>query len=399
MKILFVCGSFAAGRDGVGDYTRRLACELIALGHSCAVIAINDAGPRVIVTTGRGGAEEGIPALRLFNDTPWESRELTAQNYIRDFAPDIISLQFVPYSFHPRGLIYRWIDRLARLFHGWTVHIMFHELWVMWWMRCGLRDRVVGVAQKMFVLSFLRRLRPRLGHTTIAVYQAALKDHGVTVDLLPLLGGIRRNKAPEGTANVAELPLASSDEASARSETWTFGFFGNISKGWDPEALLAALTNLRVATRKEVNVLSIGNCGVFGEQFFDRMRTENLPGFTFLRLGPQSEERVSEYLRRLDFGLTTYSEMFLGKSSAVAAMREHGLPVVVSEFRDTSYHKVGGGCDPMIIRADEDFVQRVITFDRRSTHGGSQDVTGRLAETFQRLTAPLNDSGGILNVG
>ena len=42
MKILFICGTFENGKDGVGDYTKRLAKEIIDYGHSVHIIAIHD---------------------------------------------------------------------------------------------------------------------------------------------------------------------------------------------------------------------------------------------------------------------------------------------------------------------------------------------------------------------
>jgi hypothetical protein len=42
MKIFLLCGSLEHGKDGVGDYTRRLAGELIRQGHNTAIISLND---------------------------------------------------------------------------------------------------------------------------------------------------------------------------------------------------------------------------------------------------------------------------------------------------------------------------------------------------------------------
>ena len=42
MKIAFICGSIEPGRDGVGDYTRRLAIELIKNSYEVAVIALHE---------------------------------------------------------------------------------------------------------------------------------------------------------------------------------------------------------------------------------------------------------------------------------------------------------------------------------------------------------------------
>jgi hypothetical protein len=48
MRIVFLCFSLEPGRDGVGDYTRALAGELIRPGHEvCAVAMLKNraAGP------------------------------------------------------------------------------------------------------------------------------------------------------------------------------------------------------------------------------------------------------------------------------------------------------------------------------------------------------------------
>ena len=42
MKLVFICGSLEPGKDGVGDYVYILARELIDLGHTCLLIALND---------------------------------------------------------------------------------------------------------------------------------------------------------------------------------------------------------------------------------------------------------------------------------------------------------------------------------------------------------------------
>ena len=42
MKIVFLCGSLEPGRDGVGDYTRMLAAEIIRKGHNAAIVALAD---------------------------------------------------------------------------------------------------------------------------------------------------------------------------------------------------------------------------------------------------------------------------------------------------------------------------------------------------------------------
>jgi hypothetical protein len=43
MKVLFICGSAQPQRCGVGDYSRRLAGELIRQGHKASIVSLMDA--------------------------------------------------------------------------------------------------------------------------------------------------------------------------------------------------------------------------------------------------------------------------------------------------------------------------------------------------------------------
>src|SRR5690554_2861963 len=104
MKLLFICGSLEPGRDGVGDYTMRLAVALIKKGNSVYVVALNDPHVNNIVygVQYKDGVEGSVLRIPLkFGD---RVRYLKVFQLISDFRPDLISLQFVLYSFHRKGL-------------------------------------------------------------------------------------------------------------------------------------------------------------------------------------------------------------------------------------------------------------------------------------------------------
>src|ERR1019366_978591 len=106
MKIAFLCSCLEPGRDGVGDYARRLAGELIRQGHSCVAVALND--PHIHKTMFEQQEIEGnsISTLRLSGVAPWSKRTVEARNWLDGFNPDWISLQYVPFGFHPKGLCF-----------------------------------------------------------------------------------------------------------------------------------------------------------------------------------------------------------------------------------------------------------------------------------------------------
>ena len=49
---------------------------------------------------------------------------------------------------------------------------------------------------------------------------------------------------------------------------------------------------------------------------------------------------ISKKLQECDIGISTTSYDILGKSGAVAAILEHGLPVIVHDDEDTPYEKL-----------------------------------------------------------
>jgi hypothetical protein len=65
MKIIFICGSLEPGQDGVGDYVRRLAAELILKQNEVSIIALYDKNVKRL--RGEMQYDNGIqiPILRL----------------------------------------------------------------------------------------------------------------------------------------------------------------------------------------------------------------------------------------------------------------------------------------------------------------------------------------------
>ena len=105
VRILFICSSLELGNDGVGDYTRKLACALIGRGHSAAIIAINDRRLNGDIWQGKQNDENTeVQVLRLSHSQPWGFRLNKAKEFIKALNVDWISLQYVPFGFHLKGL-------------------------------------------------------------------------------------------------------------------------------------------------------------------------------------------------------------------------------------------------------------------------------------------------------
>ena len=148
LRIVFICGCIEPGRDGVGDYTRRLSAELILTGHFTAIIAINDVHTTEIIDDHQVQGGIRIPTLRLPSLSTYKSRFGKAKMWLNSFDPNWISLQFVPFSFHAKGLPFALARDLSLLGEGRKWHIMFHELWVGMDKESPLKMRAWGYVSK-----------------------------------------------------------------------------------------------------------------------------------------------------------------------------------------------------------------------------------------------------------
>ena len=115
MRIIFICSSLEPGRDGVGDYTRRLAVSLIKAGHRAMAIALNDKYvERESAATQRADGYE-LNVLRF--PAVWSStkRFNRAKEGVVTFNPEWLSLQFVLYAYNPKGIPFALGKKLKEL--------------------------------------------------------------------------------------------------------------------------------------------------------------------------------------------------------------------------------------------------------------------------------------------
>lgn len=336
MRILFLCSGLEPGRDGVGDYTRRLAAECGRQGHECLVIALNDQA---------SGEEPGV--LRCSRSLPWKERTEQVRQRVADFAPDWISLQFVPYGFHRKGLPWRLARHLERVIAGHRLQIMFHELWIGTATDAPLKARLVGTLQRRCILHLVQTLRPNVVHTSNPTYIGLLAQAGVAAAPLPLFGNIPVVEGMPGfPRELAEAGIA----ASARKDWWLGLFFGTLHPQWEPQPFLGILLNAARKANRRVGLLAVGRLGAAGEGTWERMTREYGDAIVFVKFGEQSGERISALLQIADFGIAASPWNLIGKSGSAAAMLDHGLPVIVT--RKAELPGFEDAVDPLLHRCD-----------------------------------------------
>ena len=226
MTILFLTGGLEPGKDGVGDYTRRLAFECARNRHDCLLIALNDGNIEIPTETTEVEDHIQLRTLRLPQKLSWPARIKLASVFRAPYSIDWISLQFVCYSFHPKGFGFNLGKLLQPVVNGCPVHLMFHELWVgVGDERLSLKQRLVAGIQRQGIRKLIREIQPRCVTTSNSFYGTLLKNINVTAMILlssatfPLRTFRPKTRPTPKTFSHLKLPL-----------NWThqldiFGFF------------------------------------------------------------------------------------------------------------------------------------------------------------------------------
>lgn len=318
MRIIFLCGSLEPGRDGVGDYTRRLAATLIKQGCQVVLISLRDNSVHQFTTTSQNCGYEFVPVFRLPATMNSTTRFTKIKECVSLFNPDWISLQYVPFAFHPKGLPFGLARSLNTLGKGIRWHIMVHELWVGMDQEASLKFIYWGWLQKQLIKSLLTKLKPAVTHTQSNLYIKMLEKIGIKADHLPLFGNIpvvfnaSENNFKYGVSNGAH-------------KTVSFVVFGNIHHSAPIELFANEARLYKINSGVNVVLKTIGRCGTEQTHW---EKTWREAGLTIEILGEQPEDIISQVLSMASFGISTTPASLIEKSGTVAAMREHGLAVL-----------------------------------------------------------------------
>jgi len=345
IKILFICGSLDPGNDGVGDYTRRLAGEVIRKGHDAVIISLHERNlDKLHSSTDYENHEaEGIldllklleaanwiseqnvrscyqedvstliPVLRLGSGIAWRRRGEIIEDVYKAFHPDYISLQFVSYAYQNKGMPIQFIKLLIHLNDRITIkwHIMFHELWLGIASDHNFLSRLIGFFQRLVIRVLLTRLNPAIVHTSVKRYQAFLAEIGTDAFLLPIFSNIPVSEKRSPRWN------------SRNKKYLNIGIFGSINSLWNPSLLLKALEEYKINT----NWFLIGRNGSKAELLIDQLKLAY--GVNSIhRTGKCTASDIDRWLNHLDLGLATCEAELCQRSGVVAAYAERGIPVL-----------------------------------------------------------------------
>lgn len=318
LKILFVCGTFELAKSGVADYIHCLARELTRLGFQCACIALQDPYVAALQNdVSLSWQPYEVPVRRLSSHIPWNVRAELLKAELQALNPDWISFHYVPYAYQAKGLPLGLLRCLAPVRRAAKWQVMAHELWVD--PHAGLRNRLLSTLQQLIARLIFAIVRPRVVHVTNHWYQSMLTSCGIRSRILPLFSAIPFSPGVSAVDHPATQ--------------WTFVLFGAINRDWSPEPLFQQIESARVHHGIEAcRFVSVGNSGEYGTRLWRSLTSPAYPAFTFSRLGEMPADLVSEELQHANFGISVMPSHLVDKSSSVAAMVAHGLPVIVSRL-------------------------------------------------------------------
>jgi hypothetical protein len=377
MRLLFLCTSLEPGRDGVGDFARRLAHECVAQGHACALLALND--PLVDAPV-ESVEENRIPVLRLPSLAGGRERAIA---FREKFAPDWISLQLVAYGLHPKGLLFAARPHLRAIAAGGArLHLMLHELWLGNDEAPSWRHRVMGFLQRTSLRQLITALHPALVTTTNPVYAAQFRTLGLEAGILPLCGNI---------PIMPDAPLPAPVAAFRQSgRTWLGLFFGGLYREWKPEPFFGQLARAARTAGRSVALVQAGNAGGEGGKIWAELERDYSSAFQFITLGPQPAPTISALMLAADFGVAASPWSVIGKSGSAAAMLDHGLPVIVTrdDFQPRFRAAEPPTTDPLVHRGGDAIeAQLAAGLPRRAPHARAPEIAAKLLHDMAARTA------------
>ncbi|MGM8363549.1 hypothetical protein ACSV4D_16670 [Flavobacterium sp. ARAG 55.4] len=314
IKILFLCGSAAPGKDGVGDYTRRFCARLIQLGHEAQLLSLCDLQAEAYISENQIVEKTAVLAHRIPRSVENMQRLLWVQYIINDFQPDCISLQYVPYSFNRKGLPF-WLPSFFKKIkgnHQW--HIMFHELWIGMDVNASLKNRIIGFLQKLLILKMLRTNSGITISTQTHLYQSKLASLGYDAMILPLFSNIIKKSVTV-------------KESAEEAEELRFCIFGTIHYGAPVTKFIEELKQVLTTTKnkKSLNFIFIGHCGTAIEEWKKVLQKHQI---NFEITGFVTDQEISYFLSHSHYGISTTPYILNQKSGSLMAMFDHHIPVL-----------------------------------------------------------------------
>jgi hypothetical protein len=256
----------------------------------------------------------------------WKKRMQLASELLQKFSPDWVSLQYVSFGFHPKGIPIILPSRLGKISKAYKWHLMFHELWNGANHNSKFSHYLLGLFEKRIVFGLLKQLKPQLCTTSNALYHYWLNCEKINNRILPIFSNILRQEDRQNSSPVTENTVA---------------IFGQLESEELGRELISAAIKMADGRHLKWRVL-----GIAGPKWEKVLREK---GISFLSSGKLGEEELSLALRSCRFGLASTNIYRMRKSGSALAMLENGLPLLVGRSgwvprHNASHSELPDGC-------------------------------------------------------
>lgn len=329
MNIALICGCLEPGRDGIGDFTRRVAGQLEKAGASYLLIGWNDFYVKDSDTLIASHVTKELirtSELRVSSLLASKTKLLKVKPILDKFQPDLVALQYNPYSFHAKGLPFSLPSVFHNLFQSIPVHLMFHELWCDRRLPVTRRAKIYGIAQREIVHHLCSALSPVACLTSNSFYKQMLSEIGVSSTVAPVFSNITVSAFLGNSRQwlVERLSLGGVENP------YVFGVFGEQPTHPSKEAVQELRTNVLQTDPKRNLCLAV--CGRQTARSLSYARKlANLLGVDVppIFMDYLDNDLLSRFLYSIDLGISTYPFELSGKSGTLAAFLAHGKAVAL----------------------------------------------------------------------
>jgi hypothetical protein len=319
-KILIICGSTEPGKDGVGDYTRILSNELYGLGMTVRLIALYDKYVSNVTVEPKLNGGNDFVAVRIPVKLSVNKKIDVFRQELREFQPDFISIQFVPFSFNEKGVVAELVylfSRIKRRPYKWS--ITFHELWINEQDNTNIKIFLWAKAQRFFIKIFVRLLDNPVLITTNELYASRFGSKHVNV--LPLFGNIKIFSRPDNKLQYKE------------DSVLRVLLFGSLTTNVEEfKQQLPLVKSIKDKFFSSVTFLFVGR-QVSSVGIYEKIIHSVLPDAVIEIKGQLPEEKLSITIQSVDIAISRAGADLANKSGSTIAILEHGIPVILRGIR------------------------------------------------------------------
>ena len=283
---------------------------------------------------------------------------------------DLYSIQFAPYAFANNGFPNQILKCLAEKLQNKKVHLNFHEIWVGAYPRANCKEKGIGWLQKNLILRFINKCKPAWVTSSNAAALDRLKQEGVPAIFLYLFGNI---------------PYSENSKPTTKGQMLKVAFFGTLYADFPYDKLGKFFSTLSKTSGKKLEIILIGRQREdAGSNYLYSMCKKN--EFLIERTGELSTNLISEQLQKCSLCICTTPYDVIGKSSATAAMLEHGLPVLAYDDGDTPQESLfipDAFKDQIFLINDQSSVEKLLQYiekPRKSFFDGVAHTANKMLE-------------------